>query len=103
MCRVPKVPTLFRNWYNESEQDKISGVEIALFYLSLISLSIFSWLVWGKEGFQWKHLVTLIPVFFWMFLRSSRKDMQATGKLIAGILGALGGAIVVIVSYMLKN
>ena len=101
-CKVLKFFCKFCNFYKDDNKDKISGVEITLFYLSFISMAIFSWFILWGEGFQWKYLVALIPVLFWMFLRSSRKDMNATGNLIAGIFGALGGAIIVIVSYMLK-
>jgi len=47
-------------------------------------------------------MVLFIPTIYWIFLRASRKDMHATGNLIAGGLGAIGGALVVILTKLIK-
>ncbi len=102
---------LLTKWYYEKDikdaKDIIeaSGVEIFLFYLSLIVLFIFSFFVLFRGNFQWewRYLVVFIPVSIWLFLRCSRKDMSATGKLIAGLFGGIGGSIATILIQKLTQ
>ena len=75
---------------------KGSGVEIFMFYVSMGFIILFIVFAWYK--FQPKLLVFLIPFLIWMFLRSSRKDMAATAHWVAGFLGAIGGAALVVLS-----
>ena len=94
----------FRNWYDESGQGKASGVEIFLFYISLIVLVLLSiQILYIGCPFDWKYLALFLPILIWMFLRSSRKDMKATANWVAGIFGAIGGAIVTLLSIYLKG
>lgn len=81
----------FRKWYDESEKEKASGVEIFLFYVNLFILIYFLIAVL-TDTFCTKCLVLLIPLLIWIFLRSSRKDMAATAHWVAGFFGAVGGA-----------
>lgn len=94
------------SWYNEIDDApnakdekevayKGSGVEIFMFYVSMLSILAFCSLTLCK--FQPKFLVLLIPLAIWMFLRISRKDMKATAYLIAGLFG---GALVVILKQL---
>jgi len=86
---------VFRTWYAESkDNDKsgISDVEIFFFYISIVTVIIFS-LVVLISNFQNKLSVLLFPLPIWLFLRSSRKDMSATANWIAAIFAAIGGAI----------
>ncbi len=99
------------DWYNEfggpseiTKDDfflKASVVEIILFYLSLLSMLVLCITVWCSNAFHWKFILFFIPLLIWMFLRSSRKDMQATANWIAGIFGAMGGAALVILGKMI--
>jgi uncharacterized membrane protein len=76
--------------------------EIGLFFISVIGAVIYVWaiLATGSSLFA-KFSVLLVPTFLWVFMRVSRKDMNATAGLVAGLFGALGGAIAVIVAKML--
>ena len=75
---------------------KGSGVEIFMFYASMVFIILFGGFAWYK--FQLKALVFLIPFLIWMFLRSSRKNMTATAHWVAGLIGAIGGAALVLLS-----
>jgi hypothetical protein len=105
------------SWYNEIDETtegalketynfdglvtfKASGVEIAMFYVSMGFIILFG--ISALCKFQPKLLVFLIPFLIWMFLRSSRKDMAATAHWVAGFLGAIGGAALVLLSLFLK-
>jgi len=94
------------SWYNEIDGTsktvtkeeatyKGSGVEIFMFYASMLSTLVFCSLTLCK--FQPKFLALLIPLAIWMFLRISRKDMKAAAYLIAGLFG---GALVVILKQL---
>lgn len=90
---------LFRDWYKEDDKSESkcpseSGVEIFLFYISLLLLVVFSIIVLYFDTFtlRRRYLVLFIPILIWIFLRSSRKDMNATAHWVAGLLGAIGGA-----------
>jgi hypothetical protein len=72
-----------------------------MFYFSLITTLIFCLFTWFSDEFKFKFSLFLIPLVIWMFLRSSRKDMNATGNLVAGVFGAFGGALIVIVTKLL--
>lgn len=98
---------MFKEWYYEGDGDdfksqifalKGSTIEIILFYVSLIALTIFSIIVWCATQFIWKYLVLFIPTLIWIFLRSSRKNMTATASWIAAIFGAIGGAFLLLLS-----
>ena len=106
---------IFKDWYYEGKDFKESDdfksqnfalkgstIEIILFYVSLIALTVFSIKVWYTCVFKWKYLVLLIPTLIWIFLRSSRKNMTATATWIAAIFGAIGGAVLVLLSKLLK-
>jgi len=87
------------DWYNEDKEQlayKASGVEIFMFYVSMVFIILFGLFAWCK--FQPKVLVCLIPLLIWMFLRSSRKNMTATANWVAGFFGAIGGAALVVLS-----
>lgn len=93
----------FVKWYYEVDGDssyKGSGVEVVMFYFSMLATLAFCGFTWHNldicEKFQYKYLLLLIPLAIWMFPRCSRKDMKATAYLIAGLFGAFGGALVVI-------
>ena len=96
-------------WYYEkdvknAEDIEASGVEIFMFYVSLTVLLIFGlYVVFFGKALEWRYLLTFIPLSIWGFLRCSRKDMRATGNLVAGIFGGIGGSIVWIVAKMLGN
>ena len=93
-------------WYNEVDGDaryKGSGVEIFMFYLSMITTFLLCLLVISLHWiwkFHFEFLFLLIPLPIWMFLRCSRKDMSATAYLIAGLFGAFGGALIVILEEL---
>ncbi len=104
-----------RNWYYEGEKFERSDdfasqnfaikgsiVEIVLFYVSLISLIIFSFIIW-IYGFSLKSLVLFIPTLIWMFLRISRKNMTAAANLISAIFGAIGGASLFLLAKLLEK
>ena len=106
---------IFKDWYYEGKDFKESDdfksqnfalkgstIEIILFYVSLIALTVFSIIVWCTNVFAWKYLVLFIPTLIWVFLRSSRKNMTATASYIAAIFGAIGGAVLVLLSKLLK-
>jgi hypothetical protein len=106
---------LFKDWYYEGNDFKKSDdfetqnfalkgsiIEIILFYLNLIALTVFSIILWNTNMLVWKYLVLFIPTLIWVFLRSSRKNMTATASLIAAIFGAVGGAVLVLLSKLLK-
>ncbi len=84
----------------EEKPDSPSYAEVILFYISTICSLWFSLESWC--GFQIEYLVLLFPAAYWIFLRASRKDMHATGNLIAGGMGAIGGALVVMMTKILK-
>jgi hypothetical protein len=93
----------FKYLYKESHDDP-SYAEVGLFYIS-IALALCT-IIWPTTFLAKIHLfglesavsVFLIPTFFWIFLRASRKDMNATSHLIAAGMGALGGALVTILT-----
>lgn len=87
-------PTSVQKGVPEREQDRrevaciASGVEIFMFYFSLIVLLVFgSLVICPKIGYKPEYLSLLSPLFIWMFLRSSRKDMNATATLVGAIFG----------------
>lgn len=94
-----------KDWYYEGSDKKGddfesrnfalkgSAVEIFLFYIGFIPLIVLSVLIWCSNEFHLKYSVLLIPTLIWVFLRSSRKDMTATGNWIAAIFGAVGAAV----------
>jgi hypothetical protein len=101
------------SWYNEIDETsedrlkedkkfgdlvtfKASGVEICMFYVSMGFIILFG--ISALCNFQPKVLVFLIPFLIWMFLRSSRKNMTATAHWVAGLIGAIGGAALVLLS-----
>jgi uncharacterized protein YodC (DUF2158 family) len=107
----------FGSWYNEidgsckaKDQEeapyKGSTVERFMFNLSVLTTILFCVItsipsLWPCRKFHFQFLFLLIPLAIWMFLRCSRKDMSATAYLIAGLFGAFGGALVVILqSYL---
>jgi hypothetical protein len=105
----------FKDWYYEGndfkESDdfksqnfaiKGSTVEIILFYISLVALTVFSIIIWFTSSFHWKYLVLFIPTLIWIFLRSSRKNMTATASWIAAVFGAIGGAVLILLSKLLN-
>ena len=95
----------FTDWYNEDKDQLVykgSKVEIFMFYLSMGFIILFGVLVLACCKFQPKFLLSLIPLPIWMFLRCSRKDMSATAYLIAGLFGAFGGALVVILERIFR-
>lgn len=105
----------FKDWYYEGsdfkESDdfksqnfalKGSTIEIILFYVGLITLAVFSVVVWCSSVFEWKYLVLFMPTLIWIFLRSSRKNMTATASWIAAIFGAIGGAVLILLAKLLK-
>ncbi|HAW59282.1 MAG TPA: hypothetical protein DCX03_09785, partial [Bacteroidales bacterium] len=61
---------------------------------------VFCILVAICDGFKWKFTLLFFPLLFWMLLRSSRKDMHATANWVAGIFGAIGGALLIILSKL---
>jgi hypothetical protein len=91
--------------YGESGDEKYSPsasvLEAFLLCLSIISFIVFILLVEWWGNFAPKHLFILFPAVLWMFLRASRKDMKATGNMIAGSIGAIGGALFVIVAKLI--
>lgn len=101
------------DWYNEkntspmpNKEDfylKGSAVEICFFYFGVLTTVIFCLVIWLSDKFHWKFLLLLLPVLFWVFLRSSRKDMNATGNWIAGFSGMVGGIIIPILAKTLIN
>jgi len=80
---------------------KGSTVEIILFYISLVALTVFSIIIWFTSAFHCKYLVLLIPTLIWVFLRSSRKNMTATASWIAAVFGAIGDAVLILLSKLL--
>jgi len=92
----------WEDWYNENESFQVKGssVEIILFYISIITAFIFAGIALCPEPLQRRYVVLVIPTLFWIFLRSSRKDMNATGTWIAGLSGAFGGAILVLIAKL---
>lgn len=93
----------FKYLYKEPRGDP-SYAEVSLFYISII-FSLYT-IICPTPLFAKIHLFGLetgvsfflIPTFFWIFLRASRKDMSATSHLIAAGMGALGGALVTILN-----
>ena len=83
--------------YEESNEP--SYAESILFYLSIICAFIFIGIIYCDGVFKKTAMVLFIPTIYWMFLRASRKDMHATGTLLAGAVAAIGGAVV---GFLLK-
>jgi len=110
--------TGFGSWYNEidgsckaKDQEeapyKGSTVERFTFNLSVLTTILFCVItsipsLWPCRKFHFQFLFLLIPLAIWMFLRCSRKDMSATAYLIAGLFGAFGGALVVILERIFR-
>ncbi len=69
------------------------------FYLSIVCAFIFIGKIYCDEVFKKTTMALFIPTIYWMFLRASRKDMNATGTLLAGAIAAIGGAVV---GFLLK-
>lgn len=91
-------------WFKEAPDDHPSYSEILLFCISIgLALCTVKWPTYLLAKIHLFGLETcisffLIPTFFWIFLRASRKDMNATSHLIAAGMGALGGALVAILT-----
>lgn len=93
--------------YKETPQDPSHG-EAGLFYISIV-LALCT-VIWPTTFSIKIHLFGLetyvsffiISTFFWIFLRASRKDMNATSHLIAAGMGALGGALAAILTKGVK-
>lgn len=71
------------------------GVEKLLFWISItfiipLILPVLPCITYSLTP---QYFLLLLPTVYWMFMRMSRLDMNATGYLIAGIAGALGTAI----------
>jgi hypothetical protein len=79
-----------------------SFFEAFLFCLSIICAFLLVLIEW-QCNFVLKHLLILFPIGFWIFLRASRKDMKATGNMIAGSIGAILGALIVILTKLIPN
>ncbi len=94
----------FKFLYKETPNDP-SYSEVVLFYISILLAFLFTLICAisflakiNLFGFETSVLVFLIFTFFWIFLRASRKDMNATSHLIAAGMGALGGALAAILT-----
>ena len=86
----------------EGDKPKASLAEIGLFLISVIGVVIYAGFILATGGSLFaKFSILLLLTFLWVFMRVSRKDMNATAGLVAGLFGALGGAIAVIVAKML--
>jgi len=105
MCKVQRK---IKNLYSEKKYNGIleaSCIEAILFYFSILCALIFLIInMFSNNGnFRVKSFVLFIPTIYWVFLRSSRKDMRATSYLIAGIFGAIGGAITYIIVKIFEH
>jgi len=91
-----------KNWYAENEKNgnfEPSGVETTLFYVGILGALVFCVVLFAVNNREvWiKSTVLFIPTIYWGYLRSSRKDMKATGYLISGAFGAVGGTAAAII------
>lgn len=85
----------------ESDKEKVrkvlmpGGAEKLLFWISISFTILLILPVLPCIGYSLtpQYVLLLLPTIYWMFMRMSRLDMNATGYLIAGIAGALGTAI----------
>jgi len=94
-----------KSFYSEDkdgDQLKASTAEVVLFAMGSVFLLVYALLNLFGKALSPRYAVLLIPTLLWVFMRSSRKDMTATANFIAGLFGALGGAILIIVARLLK-
>jgi hypothetical protein len=93
-----------KDFYREKEADteKLtpSWAEMVLFLISLILFVIYAvFILCTKTSLSPKLSILLVPTLLWVFIRASRKDMNATAALAAGLFG--DGAIGVIMTKLL--
>lgn len=94
---------LLKGFYEEeNEKQKASSAEVVLFLVTLILFMIYAvFILFTGTSLSAKLSILLVPTLLWVFMRASRKDMNATSNLVAGLFGALGGTIVVIVTKLI--
>lgn len=86
----------------ENEKQKASWAEVFLFLATLILFVIYGvFILFTGTSLSAKLSILLVPTLLWVFMRASRKDMNATANLVAALFGALGGAIVIIVTKLM--
>ena len=97
-----------RDLYSEKKYNGIletSCIEVILFYFSILC-ALFFLITFFLNNRDWQvksFVLFIIPTVYWGFLRSSRKDMRATSYLIAGIFGAIGGAITYVIVKIFEH
>ena len=83
----------------DDNERSASCAEGLAFIFALISLLIFVGWTLIRTAYRMLDLVLFLPVLFYLFIRTSRKDMMATSNLLAAILGS---AITLVATYFRK-
>lgn len=90
---------IWKDWYGAKDEPReASTIEIITCLAAIFSV-VLAVVLTPNFGFFWVHVLAIFFFIVWVYLRSSRKDMNATAALFAGFFG--GGAVNTIVIYLL--